>query len=87
MQGNAGTVDLPGKKPLSVIDIPGHERLRYKSLDKNKDSARAIIYVIDASTITKGIRDTTEYLFRVLSDSTIHGNKTPVLVVCNKQVF
>ena len=86
MQENLGILDPPGKKPLSVVDIPGHERIRYKSLDKNKDSARAVIYVIDASTITKGIRDATEYLFRVLSDPAIHSNKTPVLIACNKQV-
>ena len=37
------------------------------------------------ATITKGIRDATEFLFKILSDPDIHSNKTPVLIVCNKQ--
>lgn len=86
MKENVGVLNIPGshKKPV-VIDLPGHERIRYKSLEKQKDSAFGIIYVLDASTITKGIRDATEFLFRILSDPTIHSNKTPVLVICNKQ--
>merc|ERR1711862_760265 len=87
MQENIGLLSLTdfGKKPVTVLDCPGHERLRIKGLDHHKDSAFGIIYVLDASTITKGIRDATEFLFRILSDPTIHSNKTPVLVICNKQ--
>ena len=48
-------------------------------------TALAIVYVLDASTITKNIRDVTEFLFQILSDPTIHGNRTSVLIVCNKQ--
>ena len=59
--------------------------LRTKCLDKHKSSAMGIVYVLDASTITKNIRDVTEYLFQILSDPTIHGNRTSVLIVCNKQ--
>ena len=40
---------------------------------------------MDASTITKGIRDATEFLFRILSDPNVHANRTPILIVCNKQ--
>ncbi len=87
MQENVGILDLPesGKKPVNVLDIPGHERIRYTFLDKHKNSAMAIVFLLDASTITKGIRDATEYLFRVLSDPEIHGNRVPVMIVCNKQ--
>ena len=86
MKENIGVLNVPGngKKPV-VIDLPGHERIRYKCLDKQKDSAMGIIYLLDASTITKGIRDATEFLFRILSDPTIYSNRTPVLVICNKQ--
>lgn len=87
MQENVGIMDLaePGKKPVNVLDLPGHERIRFKCLDKHKSKAMGIVYVLDASTITKGIRDSTEFLFRILSDPLIHSSKTPVLVVCNKQ--
>jgi len=87
MQENIGIIDLSEtrKKPVDVLDLPGHERLRTKCLDKHKSSALGIVYVLDASTITKGIRDATEFLFKILSDPTIHGNKTSILIVCNKQ--
>jgi len=86
MKENIGVLNIPEnrKKPV-VIDLPGHERIRYKCLDAQKGSAMGIVYVLDASTITKGIRDATEFLFRILSDPTIYSNKTPVLVICNKQ--
>ena len=87
MQENLGILDLPQqrKKPVSVLDLPGHERIRYKFLDKHKESAMGIVYVLDAATITKCIRDATEFLFRILSDPMIHSNRTPVLIICNKQ--
>ena len=86
MKENIGVLNVPGngKKPV-VIDLPGHERIRYKYFDQQKDSAMGIIYILDASTVSKQIRDATEFLFRILSDPTIHSNKTPVLVICNKQ--
>ena len=87
MQENVGLLSMSehGRKPVSVLDCPGHERLRIKSLDKQKEKAIGIIYVLDASTITKGIRDATEFLFRILSDPCIHGNRIPILIACNKQ--
>jgi len=85
MQENVGAMTPPGKKAVDLLDLPGHERLRYNSLAKHKKNARGIIYVLDASTITKGIRDATEFLFRILSDPTLHSNRVPVLIACNKQ--
>jgi len=87
MQENIGLLSLSdfGKKPVTVLDCPGHERLRIKGLDQHKDKAMGIIYVLDASTITKGIRDATEFLFRILSDPSIHGSRVPIMIVCNKQ--
>ena len=86
MKENIGVLNVPGngKKPV-VIYLPGHERIRYKCLDQQKDSAMGIIYILDTSTISKQIRDATEFLFRILSDPTIHSKRTPVLVICNKQ--
>lgn len=87
MQENVGILSLTefGRKPVSILDCPGHERLRFKCLDQHKEKALGIIYVLDASTITKGIRDATEFLFRILSDPYVHTNRTPVLIACNKQ--
>ena len=41
---------------------------RYAALDKHKDSALGVVYVVDASNIKQGIRDTAEFLFKILSD-------------------
>ena len=83
MKENIGVLNVP--KNRKIIDVPGHERIRYKCLDQQKDSAIGIIYLLDASTISKQIRDATEFLFQILSDPTINSNRTPVLVICNKQ--
>jgi len=85
MQENSGLYEDDRKKVFNVVDLPGHERLRYAALDKHKDSALAVIYVVDASTIKQQIRDAAEFLFRILSDPVVHRNRTPVLVACNKQ--
>lgn len=70
---------------LRVIDIPGHERLRYKYFDEYKSTARAVAYVIDSVTIQKDIRDVAEFLYNVLTDPVILSNSIPIIIVCNKQ--
>ena len=84
MQENLGVYDLPSKT-YEMVDLPGHERLRYAALDKYKESGLGVIYVIDASKFKQQIRDAAEFLFRILSDPVMHANRTPVLVACNKQ--
>ncbi|XP_051164410.1 signal recognition particle receptor subunit beta [Leptopilina boulardi] len=69
---------------LRIVDIPGHERLRYKYFDKYKSSARALVYVIDAVTLQKDIRDVAEFLYSLLSIININRH-IPILILCNKQ--
>ncbi|XP_033220433.1 signal recognition particle receptor subunit beta [Belonocnema kinseyi] len=69
---------------LRIVDIPGHERLRYKFFDKYKQTARAVIYVIDAVTFQKDLRDVAEFLYTLLSSIT-HQRNIPILILCNKQ--
>lgn len=71
-------------KTVQLVDLPGHERLRVAGLTKHKSSARGILYVVDASNVAKTIADSTEFLFKILSDPVFHKNGVPVLVVCNK---
>lgn len=55
--------ELALKKSRSVfqmVDLPGHERLRYKFLDQYKARARVIIFLVDSSTLQKDIRDVAE---------------------------
>uniref|UniRef100_A0A1B6EHE8 Signal recognition particle receptor subunit beta n=1 Tax=Cuerna arida TaxID=1464854 RepID=A0A1B6EHE8_9HEMI len=70
---------------LRVIDIPGHERVRFKFFDQYKSIARGIIFVVDATTIQKEIRDAAELLYTILTDAAIVSAATRVLVLCNKQ--
>ena len=72
-------------KMMNIYDLPGHDRLRYTALNKRKEEAKAILYVIDASTLKQNIRDSAEFLFEILRDPVLHSASTPVLVVCNKQ--
>ncbi|OXU27447.1 hypothetical protein TSAR_002486, partial [Trichomalopsis sarcophagae] len=69
---------------VKIVDIPGHERLRYKYFDKYKNSAKGLVFIIDSSTIQKDIRDAAEYLYTLLSDPSLSRN-IPVLILCNKQ--
>ncbi|KAG5319602.1 SRPRB protein, partial [Pseudoatta argentina] len=69
---------------LRIVDIPGDERLRGKYFDKYKSSVKGLVYIIDAVTIQKEIRDVAEYLYNLLSDPDIQKN-VPVLIMCNKQ--
>ena len=41
--------------------------------------------MIDSGTVSKQIRDTTEFLFSILSRPAIYAGRPSVLVACNKQ--
>lgn len=83
---NSGNYQVHGKnKSLRVLDLPGHERLRQTLLEQHKNMARAIVFMIDSSTLQKEIKDVADYLYTVLSDSVISYNAPPVLIACNKQ--
>jgi len=68
---------------VRIVDIPGHERLRLRFYDQYKNTAKAIIYVIDSVTVQKDIRDVADFLYTVLADPV--NESTPVLILCNKQ--
>lgn len=55
-------VDNYSKGTLSgrIIDIPGHYRVRDKSFEKYKRTAKGIAFVIDSVTVQKEIRDVAE---------------------------
>lgn len=59
LKENFGFLTLPNGM-LRVVDLPGHERLRLRLLDAYKNSTKALVYVIDSSTIQKEIKDVAE---------------------------
>jgi len=68
MTENKGLLSMIGYKPITLVDIPGQERLRDNIFNKYVGSARGIVYVIDSSVVSKQIRDITEFLFNILSN-------------------
>merc|ERR1712227_1061 len=82
---NIGTYKPSAKKPVKIVDLPGHERVRDAFLDQHTGAARALIFVVDSSNLQKEVKDVADFLYNVLTDSKISGNLPPVLVACNKQ--
>uniref|UniRef100_A0A6B2EGR0 Signal recognition particle receptor subunit beta n=1 Tax=Phlebotomus kandelakii TaxID=1109342 RepID=A0A6B2EGR0_9DIPT len=68
---------------VRIVDIPGHERLRGKFFDDFKNQARGVVFLVDAVTVQKTIRDVADYLYTLLLDPAIAS--LPFLVLCNKQ--
>ncbi|XP_030472020.1 uncharacterized protein LOC115689951 [Syzygium oleosum] len=90
MEPNEGTFILhsetskKGKiRPVHVIDVPGHSRLKPK-LDEVLPLAAGIVFVVDALDFLPKCREASEYLYDVLTNASVVKKKIPVLVLCNK---
>ncbi|KAL5489835.1 hypothetical protein ACEPAI_4667 [Sanghuangporus weigelae] len=70
------------KKQLQIVDVPGHPRLRDTFKSYISDS-KAIVFIVDASTITRNGRDVAEHLHHVLHALTsLHPTHTlPLLLI------
>ncbi|KAJ7097768.1 signal recognition particle receptor beta subunit-domain-containing protein [Mycena belliarum] len=67
LQTNSSTVDLPAvKKKLTVVDIPGHPRIRDQVSEYLRDS-KAIAFVVDASTVSRNGPAVAEHLHTILN--------------------
>ncbi|KAJ7709754.1 signal recognition particle receptor beta subunit-domain-containing protein [Mycena rosella] len=67
LQTNASTVALPAlKKTLTVVDIPGHPRIRNQVNEYIADS-KAIAFVVDASTVSRNGPAVAEHLHIILN--------------------
>ncbi|KAJ4711070.1 putative Signal recognition particle receptor subunit beta [Melia azedarach] len=90
MERNEGTFVLhsesnkKGKtKPIHLVDVPGHSRLRPK-LEEFLPQAAGIVFVVDALEFLPNCRAASEYLYDILTKSTVVKKKLPVLICCNK---
>lgn len=70
---------------LRIVDIPGHERLRHKFFDQYKPLARGVVFVVDSVSIQKDVRDAAEFLYDILSDTSLIKGGASFLILCNKQ--
>ncbi|KAL7171532.1 hypothetical protein ACSBR2_036229 [Camellia fascicularis] len=90
MEPNEGTFVLhsemskKGKiKPVHIVDVPGHSRLRPK-LDEFLPQAAGIVFVVDALEFLPNCRAASEYLYDILTRASVVRKKIPVLILCNK---
>lgn len=90
MEPNEGTFLLhsemtkKGKvKPVHIVDVPGHSRLRPK-LDEFLPQAAGIVFVVDAVEFLPNVRAASEYLYDILTKASVVKRKIPLLLLCNK---
>ncbi|OJT09126.1 hypothetical protein TRAPUB_14413 [Trametes pubescens] len=66
MQTNTALVALPSAhKTLRVIDVPGHPRIR-DQFQEHLPDAKAIVFVVDASTVSRNGAAVAEHLHLIL---------------------
>ncbi|MCD9642884.1 hypothetical protein HAX54_029926 [Datura stramonium] len=76
--------DKKGKtRPVHIVDVPGHSRLRPK-LDEFLPQAAGIVFVVDSVEFLPNCRPAAEYLYEILAKATVVKKKIPVLLLCNK---
>ncbi|CAH8526916.1 unnamed protein product [Dicrocoelium dendriticum] len=84
LKENRGTFETR-KEKLFIIDIPGHEKLRYECLNKYKRETRACLFVIDSQNIQVELKDVAEFLYDICTDADLTSRKSKILIACNKQ--
>lgn len=86
---NSGTAiletDAKKEKRVELVDIPGNDKIRKKFLDTYKKNAKALVFVVDSTTLQKDLKDVALYLYDCLVDDHMSRAKLKVLIVCNKQ--
>ncbi|PSS28501.1 Signal recognition particle receptor subunit beta like [Actinidia chinensis var. chinensis] len=90
MEPNEGTFVLHSEmskmgkiKPVHMVDVPGHSRLRPK-LDEFLPQAAGLVFVVDALEFLPNCRAASEYLYDILTKANVVRKKIPVLILCNK---
>ncbi|KAK9099697.1 hypothetical protein Scep_023127 [Stephania cephalantha] len=70
-------------KPVRIVDVPGHARLRPK-LDDYLPQAGGVVFVVDALDFLPNCRAAAEYLYDILTNARVVKKKIPVVILCNK---
>ncbi|KAL4193228.1 hypothetical protein AMTRI_Chr06g198330 [Amborella trichopoda] len=70
-------------KPVHVVDVPGHSRLRPK-LDEYLSQAAGLVFIVDALDFLPNCRAAAEYLYDILTKASVVKKRIPVLILCNK---
>jgi len=72
-------------KPVHIIDVPGHPRLKPK-LDEVLPKAAGVVFVVDAQDFlsSSSMQAAAEYLYDILTKASVVKKRVPVLIFCNK---
>ncbi|KAL6562808.1 hypothetical protein OROHE_005395 [Orobanche hederae] len=70
-------------KPVHVVDVPGHSRLRHK-LDDFLSQAAGLVFVVDAVEFLPNVLAVSESLYDILTKTSVVKKKIPLLLLCNK---
>ncbi|KAF9469424.1 signal recognition particle receptor beta subunit-domain-containing protein [Collybia nuda] len=65
LQMNVSLVSLSDKKTIRIVDIPGHPRVR-DQFREHLDDAKAIVFAVDSSTISRTGPAVAEHLHNIL---------------------
>lgn len=74
----------PAKRPLFLVDIPGHPRVRGQ-VDRHAERAAGVVFVIDSVDFMPRKTEAAEQLYEVLSHPALARRRVPLLLACNKQ--
>jgi len=80
---NNATVSLKDGKSVSVIDYPGHGRLR-QGLWQHIAKADAIVFVLDANAKDQAFMLDADYLYSLFTHPQVNDARTPLCIACNK---
>ncbi|CEG37400.1 Signal recognition particle receptor, beta subunit (small G protein superfamily) [Plasmopara halstedii] len=67
---------------LTVVDYPGHERLRSRVADFYPVTS-CIVFFVDASDVAS-FRKAAEFLYDIFANKNVNDQSPPLMVVCNK---
>ena len=63
------------KPAVSLVDVPGNDRVWGETVDMFSGTARGLVFVVDSNTVSKQIRDVAEYLHFLLTNKNIMNNR------------
>jgi signal recognition particle receptor subunit beta len=70
-------------KPVHIVDVPGHPKLR-PHLEELLPKSCGLIFVVDALDFMPHVRAAAEYLYDILTNKEVVRRKIPLLLTCNK---
>lgn len=70
---------------IKLVDLPGSDRLRNLYYESYRDQAKHVVFVLDSTTLKAKLREVSEHLYMILSDTKVYKNKVRLTIACNKQ--